>query len=54
MLNTQKSPTEALRLILTSQDQVSRYNSVIVENFIKVFVDPTTVQSDESQKKKAS
>ena len=61
MIQTKKSPTEALRHILTSQEQVSRYNSVIVENFIKVFVDPGTIQSDEntkvtskSSKKKAS
>ena len=50
MIQTKKSPTEALRHILTSQEQVSRYNSVIVENFIKVFVDPGTIQSDENTK----
>ena len=61
MIKTKKTPTEALRFILTSQEQVSRYNSVIVENFIKVFVDPGTIQSDENTrvtsktpKKKAS
>ncbi|MEC7182872.1 MAG: HD domain-containing phosphohydrolase [Bdellovibrionota bacterium] len=61
MIKTKKTPTEALRFILTSQEQVSRYNSVIVENFIKVFVDPGTIQSDEKTrvtskppKKKAS
>ncbi len=61
MIKTKKSPTEALRYILTSQEQVSRYNSVIIENFIKVFVDPNTIQSGENtkvtskaQKKKAS
>ena len=61
MIKTKKTPTEALRYILTSQEQVSRYNSVIIENFIKVFVDPGTIQSDENTmvtskapKKKAS
>ena len=61
MIKSKKTPTEALRFILTSQEQVSRYNSVIVENFIKVFVDPGTIQSDENTmvtskapKKKAS
>ena len=46
MIKTEKKPTEVLRGILGSQEQVSRYNSVIIENFIKVFVDPTTLQSD--------
>ncbi|MEE2743846.1 MAG: HD domain-containing phosphohydrolase [Bdellovibrionota bacterium] len=44
MIKTEKKPTDVLKNILVSQEQVSRYNSVIVENFIKVFVDPSTLQ----------
>ncbi len=46
LINKNKqSPTEVLRGILISQEQVSRYNSVIIENFIKVFVDPSSLKS---------
>lgn len=34
------SPTEALKQLLSNQEAVRKYNSSIVENFIKVFVDP--------------
>ena len=49
MIKNQKSPTEALRSILVSQEQVSRYNSVIIESFIKVFVDPSSFQGEDSK-----
>lgn len=37
-------PVDALKKILTSQDKVSRYNSLILENFIKVFTEPDKLQ----------
>lgn len=40
MIGEKLSPTEALRKILTNKSGVSRYNSILIENFIKVFVDP--------------
>ena len=40
MIMKKLKPTEALKLILIDQSLVSRYNTVIVENFIKIFVEP--------------
>ena len=40
MVEKQLKPTDALRLILIDPSKVARYNSIIVENFIKVFVEP--------------
>ncbi len=40
MIDNQLQPTDALKKILVNKQMVSRYNSNIVENFIKVFVDP--------------
>ena len=34
------SPTDALKKIITDKEKVAQYNSLIVENFIKVFADP--------------
>lgn len=44
MIDHKLQPTEALRKILTDKEGVKRYNSVLVENFIKVFVDPDKIQ----------
>ena len=49
MIKNQTSPTEALRSILVSQEKVSRYNSVIIESFIKVFVDPSSLQAEDTK-----
>lgn len=46
MLDEKKSPTEALKSILMNQETVARYNSMIVENFIKVFVDPEKIEKE--------
>lgn len=40
MMDKNIKPTEALKMILMDPMKVSRYNSMIVENFIKVFVEP--------------
>jgi len=33
-------PTDALKFILMDPLKVARYNTIIVENFIKIFVEP--------------
>ena len=57
MIKNKTAPTDTLRTILVSQELCSRYNSVILENFIKVFVDPAGLKVEKtkvSSKKKAS
>jgi response regulator RpfG family c-di-GMP phosphodiesterase len=60
MIKSKESPTNVLRTILASQELCSRYNSIILESFIKVFVDPGNLQvskgkgSSKSGNKKAS
>lgn len=40
LIKNKIKPTECLKMILTNHQMVARYNSVIIENFIKAFVDP--------------
>lgn len=40
MIEDKLQPTEALRRILMDKIGVKRYNSILIEKFIKVFVDP--------------
>ncbi|MEK6625016.1 MAG: hypothetical protein AABY86_08615, partial [Bdellovibrionota bacterium] len=40
MVADQTSPPETLKRILANPNVVKRYNSLILENFIKVFVNP--------------
>ena len=57
MIKNKTAPTDTLRAILVSQELCSRYNSIILENFIKVFVDPAGLKVEKtkvSSKKKAS
>jgi HD-GYP domain-containing protein (c-di-GMP phosphodiesterase class II) len=46
MIDQKVQPTEALKKILLDKAGVKRYNSVLVENFIKVFVDPGKAYKD--------
>lgn len=46
MIDDKLQPTEALRKILTNKEGVKRYNSILIEKFISVFVDPHKVQKD--------
>lgn len=46
MIDDKLQPTEALRKILVNKEGVKRYNSILIENFIKVFVDPEKVHKD--------
>jgi putative nucleotidyltransferase with HDIG domain len=48
MIDQKLQPTDALKKILMNKDLVKRYNSMIVERFIKVFVDPAKIQKDMS------
>ena len=43
MIDGEMDPPTALKKILMDKDQVVKYNSMIVENFIKVFVDPSKI-----------
>lgn len=46
MMDEKVQPTEALKKILTSKEGVKRYNSILIENFIKVFVDPDKIHKE--------
>lgn len=46
MMDNKIQPTEALKKILMNKEQVKRYNSQIIERFIKVFVDPSKIQKE--------
>lgn len=46
MIDEKKQPTEALRKILTDKAGVKRYNSILIEKFINVFVDPEKLTKD--------
>lgn len=50
MIDEDLSPTLALKKMLTNQEQVAKYNSMIVENFIKVFVDPAKLKDQDKQR----
>ncbi len=43
MFREKLQPTEALKKILIQKDMVKRYNTMIIERFIKVFVDPNKI-----------
>ncbi len=49
MIDEKVSPVEALKKMLTNRDQIAKYNSMIVENFIKVFTDPEKIIKDEKK-----
>ena len=38
-------PVEALKILLQDQEKIRHYNSMIVESFIKVFVDPGAIKN---------
>ena len=46
MMDHKIQPTEALRKILVNKEGVKRYYSVLIEKFIKVFVDPEKIQKE--------
>lgn len=46
MIDQKLQPTEALRKILTNKDGIKRYNAILIEKFINVFVDPGKLQKD--------
>lgn len=48
MMDEKLQPTEALKRILMNKEGVKRYNSVLIEKFIKVFVDPDKIQKEAS------
>ena len=43
MIDEELKPVEALKKIISNPNQVKKYNSMIVENFIKVFADPSKI-----------
>nr|BDT29130.1 HD domain-containing protein [Bacteriovorax sp. HI3] len=46
MIDHKLQPTEALKKILMNKEGVKRYNSILIEKFIKVFVDPDKINKD--------
>lgn len=46
MIDDELQPTDALKRILMNKEQVSRYNSILIENFIRVFVDPAKIKKE--------
>lgn len=49
MVDENLEPVMALRKMLSNQEQVKRYNSMIVQNFINVFVDPGKIVKEAKQ-----
>lgn len=48
MIEDKLQPVEALRKLLTDKERVKRYNTIIIEKFINVFVDPEKIQKENS------
>lgn len=48
MIDDNLKPTEALRKLLSNQAGVKRYNSILIEKFINIFVDPDKISKDSS------
>jgi response regulator RpfG family c-di-GMP phosphodiesterase len=46
MIDQKLQPTDALKKILMDKTAVKRYNTMIIERFIKVFVDPSKILKD--------
>jgi response regulator RpfG family c-di-GMP phosphodiesterase len=46
MMDEKIQPTEALKRILMDKTGVKRYNSMLIEKFIKVFVDPHKIKNE--------
>jgi putative nucleotidyltransferase with HDIG domain len=52
MIDDELTPVDALKKIISNPELVCRYNSVIIENFIKVFVDPIQVKKMDAEANK--
>jgi HD-GYP domain-containing protein (c-di-GMP phosphodiesterase class II) len=48
MMDEKLQPTEALKKILMNKAGIKRYNTILIEKFIKVFVDPEKIQKESS------
>lgn len=46
IIDQDKKPIEALKVLLSSRDKLTRYNSRIVENLIKTFADPSKLPKE--------
>jgi putative nucleotidyltransferase with HDIG domain len=46
------APPAALKIMLENEANIARYNGVVLEHFMKVFVDPKILQEIEEKKKK--
>jgi len=46
MIDDKLQPIEALRKILVDKERVKRYNSILIEKFINVFVDPEKIRKE--------
>ncbi len=48
MIDHKLQPTDALKKILADKEGVKRYNTMLIEKFIRVFVDPSKIQKEAS------
>lgn len=48
LTHNKQTPVEGLRDLLMNKEECSRYNSHVLENFTKVFVDPTKLKKNDS------
>lgn len=46
--HAKQTPVEGLRDLLMNKEECSRYNSVVLENFTKVFIDPSKLKKNDS------
>jgi putative nucleotidyltransferase with HDIG domain len=44
MIDQKLNPTDCLKKMISDKEMLKRYNSIIIEKFIKVFVDPAKLQ----------
>lgn len=44
MADQNLNPTDSLRKMISNNEQLKKYNTIIIEKFIKVFVDPSKIQ----------
>ncbi len=44
----QLSPTEGLKMMLSEEGATQRFNAIILENFLRVFIDPKALEKEDS------
>ena len=49
MINNDISPPQALKMMLNDKNQMNKYNSKIIQHFIRIFIDPKKISDDTSR-----